>query len=79
MTPEEKYLKGIDLSTLPPQSGPVIVAVSQYSHGEQITAKCPQCQKILAIEDRWHAWLVSCECGHCKTTMKGILRGKKPK
>ena len=51
MNPEEKYLKGIDLSILPPQAGEIIIAIGQYQNGEQITVKCPKCHKPLTFQN----------------------------
>ena len=83
MTPEEKYLNGIDLTGLPPQAGPALVAIGQYSNGEQITANCPKCQKLITISElgAGYAWFVNCECGLCRDTLRGILKEKpkKPK
>jgi ssDNA-binding Zn-finger/Zn-ribbon topoisomerase 1 len=76
MNPEDKYLDGIDLSTLPAQAREVLIAIGQYHVGEQITAKCPKCQKILAIREKGFAWFISCDCGFCEDICRGLLKPK---
>jgi len=72
MISEDKYVKGIDLSKLPPQARQVIIALGQYEDGESITQKCPSCQHVLTVEKRGTVWRVSCNCGLCNDTLKGL-------
>lgn len=72
---ELKYIKGMDLSTLPENAGPVLVAVAQANEGKPVTTKCPSCGCIIKVESKGSpptAWVHGCECGECNGTMRGL-------
>lgn len=72
---EQKYLEGMDLSSLPIHAAPVLIAVGQYDKGKQITTKCPYCQSSIEVKSQGNptaVWFHSCNCGKCKGTMKGL-------
>jgi hypothetical protein len=72
MSSEDKYIQGMDLSRLPPQARQVIIAVGQFDSGEPITQKCPSCDHVLVVKAKRSVWFVSCNCGLCNDTLKGI-------
>lgn len=67
-----------DWSQLPPQARYVLNALSQFNRGEIVTERCPKCGEIIAVEgrmvgtDRPNVWFISCRCGFCNDTMKGL-------
>jgi len=70
-----KYLEGIDLSKLPPNAGPIIIAVNQAAAGVLVTAKCADCKQPIAVEPKGQpvsAWVHSCACGKCNGAFRGL-------
>jgi len=72
MSSEDKYVEGMDFSNFPPQARQVLIAFGQYEHGEPITQKCPSCNYLLVVKQKGTAWLVSCNCGLCNDTLRGL-------
>ena len=79
MTGSHKYLAGLDMSKLPPEAGPVLIALGQSQNGEPIDQFCLACggqisvePKTLRNESRPCAWEISCSCGKCNNTFRGL-------
>lgn len=75
----EKYTKGIDFSRLPPEAERIMIALGQSQNGEEIDQICNSCNSILCVEakilkgeHRPCAWIVSCACGKCNSTFRGL-------
>lgn len=75
----DKYLAGLDMSRLPPEARHVLIALGQSQCGEPVDQICPHCNgkvlvdaKTLPGEARPCAWFISCLCGKCSMTMRGL-------
>lgn len=75
----EKYIKGVDFTKLPPEAKPILIALGQSQSGKEIDQICKHCNspikvepKTLNNESRPCAWVISCECGKCNTTFRGL-------
>jgi len=70
-----KYVDGVDLSRLPLQAGPVLIALGQSNEGKPVTAICPACGHVISVEARGNpisAWVHSCPCGVCNGSFRGL-------
>ncbi|WP_222616725.1 hypothetical protein, partial [Undibacterium umbellatum] len=79
MTDEEKYLSGMNLEGLSPQAIQIYIALAQSNSGDPITQSCLDCNQLLNVEAlsinkgiRPCAWTISCPCGKCNTTFRGL-------
>ncbi len=72
MKTDEEHLVGMDLTGIPPQARLVLIALSQHQSEEPVTQKCPRCGSLLVVEEKGSAWLVTCQCGFCKDTLRGL-------
>jgi len=75
----DKYIKDLDFEKLPPEAKPIMIALGQSQYGEEIDQICMYCNspieveaKILKNETRPCAWVISCKCGKCSTTFRGL-------
>jgi hypothetical protein len=51
----------------------VITAMSQHFAKLAINVRCPECDGLISIHQPVHNWWkVSCPCGACVDTMKGL-------
>lgn len=78
MTEPHKYLQGFDLSKLPVEAGPVLIALGQFQSGEVINQLCPHCRELITVSGKAVGtptpcvWFISCPCGKCNNTMRGL-------
>jgi len=79
MNGEEKYVRDLDFSGMPPQARPAMIALGQFQNQEEVTQRCPHCLDMirvegitLAREQRPCAWKISCLCGKCYSTFRGL-------
>lgn len=75
----EKYTKGIDFSKMSEVARPVMIALGQSQCGDIIDQVCPQCKSLIHVEpktlkneDRPCAWIISCNCGSCNGSFRGL-------
>jgi hypothetical protein len=75
----EKYIKGLDFSKMPDVARPSMSALGQSQYGEEIDQICPRCNserkvepKTLKNELKPCAWYLSCECGACNGSFRGL-------
>ncbi len=75
----EKYIKGLDLSKLPAIARPTMIALGQCQCGDTVDQICPRCLSMIAVEaksttpgSRPCAWVISCDCGACNGTFRGL-------
>lgn len=58
---------------LPPHARHTFAAWMQHTAGMVVTEHCPDCGGLLAVtEYGGTAWTVSCPCGRCRDTMRGL-------
>lgn len=75
----KKYIKGIDFSRMPDVARPTMIALGQSQYGEEPDQNCPRCgskiiveSKTLNNEARPCAWFISCNCGACNGSFRGL-------
>ena len=78
MAESHKYLQGLDMSRLQPEAGPALIALGQFQSGEAVDQVCPHCHGAIVVTGEAVGtptpcvWFVSCPCGECNTTMRGL-------
>jgi hypothetical protein len=78
MKAPHKYLQGLDLTKLPLEAGPALIALGQFQNGEAIDQFCPYCNELITVTGKAVGtpipcvWLISCSCGKCDNTMRGL-------
>nr|AAL24537.1 orf79EGC144 [uncultured bacterium] len=70
-----RYLDGLDLSRLPEEAAPVLIALGQFKDGEPVAAVCSKCHQSITVEPLGNptcAWAHSCPCGTCNGSLRGF-------
>lgn len=50
MTSSHKYLTGLDMTKLPTEAGPVLIALGQSQNGEPLDQLCVVCGGQISVE-----------------------------
>jgi hypothetical protein len=78
MSSYDKYLVGFDPKRFPVGAREVLIALGQSQYNEPVDQSCHFCAKPITVEplslSDGHpiAWRVSCPCGKCDTTFRGL-------